>query len=57
MMNNTLPIKKLNKVYHVGTMDITKKSFDSYEGSGLSISLHPEEWKKINKNTFGEIRW
>lgn len=36
-----LPTKRLKKVYHVGEMDLNKKSKNSLEGSGLSISLHP----------------
>lgn len=44
-----LPIRKLSKVYHVGSMNIKNKSDFSLEGSGLSVSLHPQEWSKITK--------
>jgi hypothetical protein len=45
--NYTLPIKKIRKVFHVGEMDIKNKSTFSLEGSGLSVSINPEEWRKI----------
>lgn len=51
----SLPIKKISKVFHVGTMDISKKSSFSLEGSGLSVSVHPEEWQKINPLTAGVL--
>lgn len=35
------------KLYHVGTLDITHKGEGSYEGAGLSVSLHPDEWQEI----------
>lgn len=41
-------------IYHVGYMDISKKR-DGYEGSGLSVSEHPNEWEKINKLTTGDL--
>jgi hypothetical protein len=45
--NIELQIRKLNKVYHVGSMDVNNKSNFSLEGSGLSVSVNPEEWRKI----------
>ena len=45
--NDTLPIKKISKVFHVGEMDINNKSKFSLEGSGLSVSINPDEWRKI----------
>lgn len=36
-----------NKVYHVGTLDINQKKTQSYEGSGLSVSEHPQIWRGI----------
>jgi len=44
---STLPIKKITTVYHVGEMDIKNKSDFSLEGSGLSVSKHPDEWRTI----------
>ena len=49
-----LPTKRLKKVYHVGDIDLNKKSKNSLEGSGLSISLHPEAWKQISETTYGD---
>lgn len=34
-------------VYHVGTLKAEDKSDFSYEGDGLSVSLHPSEWSRI----------
>lgn len=51
---NDFPIKKLNTVYHIGTMDISKKSTHSYEGSGLSISTMPDVWRRISETTYGD---
>ena len=45
----------LSTVYHVGTLDVNKlghnkpEVYDSLEGSGLSVSQHPEEWTEIAK--------
>lgn len=42
------PTIQLSRVFHVGTLSGAPfpKPF-SHEGSGLSVSLHPEEWRKI----------
>lgn len=37
---------KRREWFHVGSMNIQDKK-DSYEGSGFSISIHPNEWRKI----------
>ena len=37
----------LNKLYHVGSLDASKKRTGSYEGSGLSVSTHPDAWRQI----------
>ena len=39
----------LDRVIHVGTMDITRKHKYSLEGSGLSISLCPSAWQRITR--------
>jgi hypothetical protein len=44
-----LPIKSFAKLFHVGTMNVADKRNGSYEGSGLSVSLHPKEWMQIAK--------
>ena len=53
--NITLPSINLNKVYHVGSMDINRKSSSSHEGSGLSVSVNPNEWQIINPRTSGDL--
>ncbi len=44
-----LPKTSFEVLYHVGTMDAAQKNaaFESLEGDGLSVSLHPEEWREI----------
>lgn len=34
-------------LYHVGSMNINKKSRESYEGNGLSVSMCPSAWESI----------
>lgn len=46
-INISMPIRKISKVYHVGNMNIEDKSNFSLEGSGLSVSKNPEEWRQI----------
>ena len=41
--------RKITKVFHVGEMNIKNKSKFSLEGSGLSVSINPNEWRKIAK--------
>jgi len=43
---NGLPVKTLTDLFHVGTLDASKKR-DGYEGAGLSVSTHPDAWQKI----------
>ena len=45
--SSKFPMVHFPEVYHVGDMDPKKKRGGSHEGSGLSVSLHPEEWTKI----------
>ncbi len=42
-----LPLVSFPKLFHVGTMNVADKQRGSYEGAGLSVSLHPEEWMHI----------
>lgn len=45
-----VPVRKLDHVFHVGTLDATHKGSQyktSQEGDGLSVSLHPDEWIEI----------
>lgn len=41
----------LSKVVHIGSLNASDKGArgDSYEGSGLSFSVHPEAWEMIAK--------
>lgn len=39
----------IGELYHVGTMDISRKSAYSHEGDGLSVSNCPDAWCRINK--------
>lgn len=43
----SFPTIELDEVFHVGTMRKTDRSARSYEGDTLSVSLHPDEWRKI----------
>lgn len=43
-------VVEFDSVFHVGTLDASQKGASygrSYEGSGLSISLHPDDWQQI----------
>ena len=35
------------EVFHVGSLSPADKRNNSYEGSGLSVSMHPEDWEQI----------
>ena len=41
------PTISVDDLYHVGTMDASKKGDFSFEGNGLSVSTHPDAWKRI----------
>lgn len=43
------PLVEFDEVYHVGTLDAADRKGGSYEGEGLSVSLHPDEWSQIAK--------
>ena len=49
MATDALPIYRRSRVYHVGTLDPDHKGRQgrSFEGDGLSVSLHPQEWSRI----------
>lgn len=44
-----IPTRSFAKLFHVGSLNIADKRRGSYEGAGLSVSLHPEEWMQIAK--------
>ena len=39
--------KSFAKLWHVGSMNPKDKRPGSYEGAGLSVSVHPEDWQQI----------
>ena len=41
------PLRRFDRLFHVGRLDPTAKGNDSYEGEGLSVSRHPEDWRAI----------
>jgi hypothetical protein len=48
-----IPTRSFSELYHVGTLNICDKRKDSHEGTGLSVSLHPDEWRRIGKGMVG----
>jgi hypothetical protein len=58
MLMIALPLCRLDTVFHVGTLDKTQKRAFNHEGThGLSISEHPNAWRRITSgqtagNTF-----
>jgi hypothetical protein len=48
-ITNSLPTITFQELFHVGTMNAEHKSLGSFEGSGLSVSTHPEAWATILK--------
>lgn len=42
-----LPVIRIAEVFHVGTLEGTPAPRSSLEGSALSVSCHPEEWRQI----------
>ena len=51
------PTIPLACVWHVGDLDRTKKRRGSYEGSGLSVSLHPSAWRMIGEGLVTGATW
>jgi 8-oxo-dGTP pyrophosphatase MutT (NUDIX family)/GNAT superfamily N-acetyltransferase len=39
--------RSFKKLWHVGDMNVKSKQPGSLEGSGLSVSIHPEDWMDI----------
>lgn len=48
-MLEPFPTISFDVLFHVGSFDPSHKQAGSYEGAGLSVSLHPEEWSFIAK--------
>ncbi len=42
-----VPVVSFQELYHVGTLDPLNKKAESYEGRGFSVSVNPDEWRKI----------
>lgn len=42
-----LPTVSFKKLFHVGSLDSARKRSGSYEGAGLSVSTHPDAWRRI----------
>lgn len=55
--SNQSPVRLLNEVMHVGTLDARRKGIQgaSLEGNGLSVSIHPAAWVKIAR--LGGLPW
>jgi hypothetical protein len=49
MPAKSFPTLSINCLWHVGSMNPADKRPGSYEGAGLSVSLHPDEWTHIAK--------
>lgn len=52
-----LPTRTFRELWHVGTMDPQHKRAGSHEGAGLSVSLHPGEWRRIARGHVGGDLW
>ena len=51
-MEPLLPTLTFQSLYHIGTLNPDNQGNNysySYEGPGLSVSLHPDEWRSIAK--------
>ena len=42
-----LPVQRVPTVTHIGTLDEGQKGSFSLEGPALSVSVHPDAWRKI----------
>ena len=51
------PTLHFEELYHVGTMDAAQKRTGSLEGSGLSVSRHPESWMQIARGDVNGDIW
>ena len=52
-----VPIVWLDQVMHVGDLSPLSKRTNSYEGAGLSVSLHPDEWRAIARGHVTGATW
>lgn len=51
-----LPVVTKTDLSHVGTLEASAKKSFSYEGQGLSVSEHPEDWQRIAR-LGGDTHW
>lgn len=42
-----LPLITFDEVFHVGSLNTADRKSASYEGDGLSVSVHPDDWSHI----------
>jgi hypothetical protein len=54
LAKESVPSVSFKKLFHVGTLDRGLKKSESYEGQGFSVSLNPDEWRKIARLS-GEV--
>lgn len=40
-------LRQIPVVFHVGTLDPQDKGYDRHHGDGLSVSAHPDAWRRI----------
>lgn len=51
-----LPLLKKKRVFRIGSKDPPLfKHFNSFEGLGVSVSEHPEEWRIIARLGSGKV--
>jgi len=51
------PVIAIDTVWHVGDLNVASKSRNSYEGAGLSVSVHPAAWRMIGRGQVGGTTW
>lgn len=49
------PVCTVDELYHIGTLNPKDKGKGSQEGSGLSVTTHPYEWKRIYNRISGQL--
>jgi len=52
-----LPTTAFDAVFHVGTMDRVNKRAVNLEGNGLSVSLHPNVWRYMDRGWVNGDLW
>lgn len=51
------PTITIERLWHVGDLEAGSKRRNSYEGTGLSVSLHPGAWRTIGRGIVGGGTW